>query len=546
MGTVIILTVTTSGVFALLLPLLLLSFWTLQKTYRATSRELKRLEAVARSPLLNIFGEFLRGEAVILGASLNWSPASEGGGGTGTDVSPVERERLATLKLLDNSQRAIFTSNMASQWLALRLQYLGIIVFTVLALFSFLLHLFLLGPSAASQGDLASCSANPSAAPPSGPPSGGDGGTATLTGLILSYSIPIVYSLQGLVGAVTDTEREFISMERVQEYMDLPGEDPTDEGTLIDALTRTTQLGDPPAAKVWKKIPHHNGVEFKDVSVAYPPQAGSTCLSGGSPPLALSHVSFTLTPGQSLGVCGRTGSGKSTLLASLWRLVPLLGGKITLGGEDTSQVPLRDLRSLAVIVPQEPLLLKGSIRFNLDPWGVFSDEALWEAAMSCGLAATLVGIGERGGNDVGLGDSPPKGRQKKEHKEELLEMVVEEGGRNLSLGQQQLVCLSRALLRQAPLVALDEAASATDSATDEALGIVLKGGAFKNTTLIVVAHRLSSILGLDRVLVLHMGRVAEFGPPGLLLATGAALGENAREDGPGALYLLSQAAGARH
>ena len=172
-------------------------------------------------------------------------------------------------------------------------------------------------------------------------------------------------------------------------------------------------------------------------------------------------------------------------------------------------------------MPQEPLLLRGSLRFNLDPSGALPSGDLRRALRECGLADTLQLAG---------GADP-------------LAFEVEDEGRNLSLGQRQLVCLARALLRRAPLIALDEAASAAAAAAEAALLAALQRDAFRGATRLVVSHRIRSVVGLDAVMVLHGGRVAEVGPPAQLLARGRALGASARQDGEGALLLLAQAAG---
>ena len=234
LGTVVILGVSTFGLFLLLLPILCLSFLHLQTRYRATSRELKRLDSTTRSPLLTQFLDMRKGEAVLLAASLHRP----------LPASPVERERLRGLAHLDHSQRTTFTSSMAGQWLGLRLQLLGILILGVLCLFCFLLRLF----STPAQAALYDDACPPPAAPAQGsssssscccspaPSASTNLGSASVAGLVLSLSLPVVYQLQGLLGAFTDTEKEFISVERTLEYASLCPEDAASSRSMATAL----------------------------------------------------------------------------------------------------------------------------------------------------------------------------------------------------------------------------------------------------------------------------------------------------------------------
>jgi ATP-binding cassette subfamily C (CFTR/MRP) protein 10 len=510
-GTVVVLAFSTSGLFLLLLPLLVVAFLRLQTKYRATSRELKRLDSVTRSPLLTQFGDMQRGEAVLRAAGAN----RRGGG-----RCAVRREVDRTVALLDASQRTMFASNMASQWLAMRLQGLGMLVLGLLSLFALLLRMYA-NAGAAAGADDGGCAGAGGGGGGGGGGATPDSGAAGMAGLSLSYALPIIYALQGLIGAFADCEKEFVAVERAGEYIDVAPEDAACAEEMGAALAVGCAAG---AARAGAGAPVHLlppplpphapplSLEVRDVTVRYP----------GAPAPALAGASVAVPAGGSLGVVGRTGSGKSTLLAALWRLVPLAGGSVWVGGEDAGALPLRELRARAAIVPQEPLLLRGTLRFNLDPTGTLPDGELLRAAAECGLAGTLA---ERGGGA------------------ELLTLPVEDEGRNLSLGQRQLVCLARALLRRAPLIALDEAASAADGASEAALIAALQRDAFRGATRVVVSHRLRSVLGLDAVLVLAGGRVAEAGPPAALLERGRALGAAARSDGEGALFLLARAAG---
>ena len=237
-------------------------------------------------------------------------------------------------------------------------------------------------------------------------------------------------------------------------------------------------------------------------------------------------------------MCGRTGSGKSTLLSALWRLVPS-EGRVSLGGQDLSTLPLATLRAALCIVPQEPLLLQGSLRFNLDPWGAAQDSALLSALQRCGLGASLLttlhhqqqrqveaaAAAAAAGGGGGAG-----GKEAQPQLLTVLDVSVEAGGGNLSLGQQQLVCLARAMLRPhpPPLICLDEAASTVDAQTQALLALALKEG-FPGSTVLVVAHKLESILDFDAVMVLDRGCILEMGPPQALLQQGGAFARLVQE-----------------
>ena len=512
LGTVVILGVSTYGLFLLLLPLLCVSFLRLQARYRATSRELKRVDATTRSPLLTQFADLRRGEAVLLAASLNRAPTAA--------ASPLHRERALGLALLDRSQRTTFASGMAGQWLGLRLQLLGMLVLGILCVFCFLLRVFSLPQAAAlfDDGCPAPAAGGGACAPPAtGASASASLGSASVAGLILSLSLPVVYQLQGLLGAFTDTEKEFISVERTLEYAALPAEDAASAPAMTQALqdgsanasvSSATAAAAPGAPLLplppqpWQ--PPHHGLTLEGVRVTYPGAA--------APALQLS---LQLPAGTRLGVVGRTGSGKSTLLALLWRLVPCAQGRVLLGGVDTASVPLAALRAALCIVPQEPLLLKGSLRFNLDPWGSEGSGALEAASAASGLRDSLqpLALQAAAAEDGGGGGSSSSSSS-------LLDLHIEEGGRNLSLGQQQLVCLTRAMLRAPPLLALDEAAAAADARTHALLqgALMQRSGGLARTTVVLVAHRLESVLGCDQVLVLQGGEAVELGPPQELLA----------------------------
>jgi ATP-binding cassette subfamily C (CFTR/MRP) protein 1 len=211
---------------------------------------------------------------------------------------------------------------------------------------------------------------------------------------------------------------------------------------------------------------------------------------------ALKSVSFTIKGGEKIGVVGRTGSGKSTLMLALFRLVELDAGSILFDGLDTRQLALGDLRRQITMVPQDPTLFEGTVRGNLDPRDEVSDEAVLAALEEVKLTQQLASLSPTG---------------------EPLQCPVAQRGANLSVGERQLMCLARALLRKSPLLLVDEASANVDSDVDANIQSTLRNG-FPTSTVICIAHRLGSILDSDRVLVMDQGVVREFDSPENLLA----------------------------
>ncbi|KAH9118795.1 hypothetical protein AeMF1_008227 [Aphanomyces euteiches] len=205
--------------------------------------------------------------------------------------------------------------------------------------------------------------------------------------------------------------------------------------------------------------------------------------------LVLNDIAFAVEPGHQVGICGRTGSGKSSLMAALFRMVPSSSGRITIDGVDIASVSLKSLRSGLTIIPQDPVLFSGSIRLNLDPTNDADDADLWTVLKR-----------------VHLSDAIPS-----------LEFEIAEKGSNLSVGQRQLVCIARALLRRSKVVVLDEATANIDPESDRLIQQTMRE-CFENVTRLIIAHRLDTILDSDRILVLDAGTVKEYGTPSELLA----------------------------
>ena len=217
----------------------------------------------------------------------------------------------------------------------------------------------------------------------------------------------------------------------------------------------------------------------------------------------LTDLSLSLEPGERVGVVGRTGAGKSSLTLALFRVLEAEAGEVILDGQNIAGLGLQKLRRSITIIPQDPVLFSSTLRFNLDPSKEYPDQRILECLQ-------LAGLGDAGSD---------------------LDVEVQERGENFSVGQRQLICLARALLRSSRILVLDEATAAVDPDTDAVVQRTVREQ-FEGCTVVTIAHRLNTVLDSDRVLVLEAGRVKEIGPPDQLLA-----------DSNSALYSLAAHAG---
>ena len=285
-----------------------------------------------------------------------------------------------------------------------------------------------------------------------------------------------------------------MSVLRITEITDLDasGKMPREQSNPGEALVSKTTKSLLPLSStsdhglVESKWPWEGNVKFKDVSLRYNPVS----------PLILKDLSIDVPAGTTLGVVGRTGSGKSSLLLSLFRILEIEGkGSIEIDGIDIRAVSLTTLRDSLSIIPQDPVLFAGTLFFNLDASGKSSHKSAWDALRKA--SPELADIFQKGDG---------------------LDTIISEGGKNLSVGQRQLVCLARALLRKSKILVLDEATSSVDSKTDAQVQATIREQFVENgVTVITVAHRLDTVLGYDKIVVLGAGSVLEYGSPSQLL-----------------------------
>ena len=209
--------------------------------------------------------------------------------------------------------------------------------------------------------------------------------------------------------------------------------------------------------------------------------------------LVLKKISFQVKPYEKIGVVGRTGAGKSSLTLALFRLIEPVHGTIFIDRINVSKIGLYDLRSKLTIIPQDPTLFTGTLRFNLDPFNKYLDNEIWTSLELAHLKSFVQSLDKQ------------------------LNHQITEGGDNLSAGQKQLICLARALLRKSKILILDEATASIDTETDDLIQETIRKE-FKECTIVSIAHRLNTIIDYDKILVMNQGEIAEFDSPQALLS----------------------------
>ncbi|XP_038134547.1 multidrug resistance-associated protein 9 [Cyprinodon tularosa] len=288
----------------------------------------------------------------------------------------------------------------------------------------------------------------------------------SLKGLALSYTIQLTGMLQYVVRQSTEVEARFNSVERLLEYI-------------------TTCKSEAPRhikeAQIPDGWPKNGAITFQEYKMRY----------RDNTPIVLNGLDFPIRAGEKLGIVGRTGSGKSSLGVALFRLVEPARGTISIDGVDIAAIGLRDLRSKLSIIPQDPVLFTGTVRYNLDPFDQYTDEEIWTVLQKTYMKDSIIRL------------------------EGKLEAKVLENGENFSVGERQLMCMARALLRNSKIILLDEATASIDSETDALIQNTIKE-AFQDCTMLTIAHRINTVMHADRILVMDNGKAAELGPPDVL------------------------------
>lgn len=451
----------TSPWFLLVMFPIFYGFMQMYYHFAAVSSDLKRLESVSRSPIYASLSEVLSGLDTI----------------RAYDDTP--RFLLSHRRRMEYNMKFYFHLWMCMSWVTARLEITTSMILVVISLLAVGLR-----------GTVSPIS----------------------LGLALSYGLQLTALFQRCVQVTIDVATYMTSTERIFEYYTIEGEKNTSEGIATDnekvkalddvidiemkgiemsAIKETAfTASDLSSAQTWlqnkelQNWPSGGKIEFRNVYMQY----------RDNPPV-LNGITFSVNEGERVGICGRTGSGKSSILMTLFRIVQLLKGSILIDNHDITTVPLQILRRRIAIIPQDPVLFSGSIRFQLDPFNEFTDEKIWGALSEVSMKDYV--------------ESTP-------HK---LDEILYERGENLSQGQRQLLCIARALLRKSKIIVIDEGTSAVDPHTDNVIQEVLKANTDNNkSTILTVAHRLSTIVNYDKVLVLRDGVVVEFDTPNNLIA----------------------------
>ncbi|CAH8502356.1 unnamed protein product [Heterobilharzia americana] len=468
LGALCIVCISLPTLIFFLLPLVFI-FWSIQRQYRGAARDLKRISSIVRSPVYAHYTDSLSGLAVIRGL--------------GQEI----RFRQMTASKLNDQIRAELASLAAGSWLSVRLQLIGTGVIASVVGVSLVGRLFNWTQVAA-------------------------------IGLSTTYALNIAGLMTSTVYDMTETEKNLVAVERCQELTD---DTPIEYDTISVKPTapqpRSSSHNHLRLPKQRKSgitypiglplnWPASGSVYFSNVSLTYRRNYQSAIKQSFK---ALEDINFTIKAGEFVGIVGRTGSGKSSLIKVLMRLVDHLPGphtnqyianqigfvgatgQVFVDGVDIRTIPLGLLRSQILTICQEPFLFSGCLRDNLDPENHLDDSILEEVLLKCQLAENRLQASEWLTRNVG------------------------ESGRHVSVGQRQLICLARALLRQPrpKIICLDEATASVDNKCEEIIHQILEQE-FQGATVLLIAHRLSSVRRLcSRVIVMQSGRIIADGPP---------------------------------
>ncbi|KAM6464847.1 ATP-binding cassette sub-family C member 8 isoform 3-T3 [Liasis olivaceus] len=346
------------------------------------------------------------------------------------------RFKQKLLEYTDSNNIASLFLTAANRWLEVRMEYIGACVVLIAAVASI---------TSSLHNNLSS----------------------GLVGLGLTYALMVSNYLNWMVRNLADMELQLGAVKRLNGFIKTEAENY--EGLLSPA-------------QIPQNWPDQGEIQIQNLSVRY----DSTLKP------VLKHVSAHISPGQKIGICGRTGSGKSSFSLAFFRMVDAFEGRIIIDGIDIAKLPLQTLRSRLSIILQDPILFSGTIRFNLDPEKKCTDSTLWEALEIAQLKHVVKAL--------------PGG----------LDAIVTEGGENFSQGQRQLFCLARAFVRKTSILIMDEATASIDMATENILQKVAMT-AFADRTVVTIAHRVHTILNADMIIVMKRGVILEYDKPEALL-----------------------------
>ncbi|KNA04997.1 hypothetical protein SOVF_194530 [Spinacia oleracea] len=374
--------------------------------------------------------ELMRLNGITKSMVANYLAESVAGGMTIRAFEEEDRFFSKILDLIDTNASPFFHNFAANEWLIQRIEILSVTVLAAAAL-----CMVLLPPGTFSSGFI---------------------------GMALTYGLALNIGMVNSIQYQCTLANYIISVERINQYMDIHSEPPE-----IIKGNRPPQN--------WPSV---GKVEICNLHIRYRPDT----------PLVLKGITCTFQGGDKIGIVGRTGSGKTTLVGALFRLVEPVEGKIIVKGIDICSIGLRDLRSNLGIIPQDPTLFNGTVRFNMDPLCQSNDEEIWEVLEKCQLKEDVL------------------------EKELGLDSSVLEDGSNWSMGQRQLFCLGRALLRRSKVLVLDEATASIDNATDMIVQKTIRRE-LTDCTMITVAHRIPTVMDCTKILDISDGKLVEYDEP---------------------------------
>ena len=290
--------------------------------------------------------------------------------------------------------------------------------------------------------------------------------SASAVAIIYTYCDKMKSSLIGGLHTLTSYENSMIGYERCVEYTKCPSEAPKKKVT-------DDVLGS------W---PHKGKIEFINFSVKYRPDTE----------IVLKDINFVIQGKEKVGIVGRTGSGKSTITLCLFRILEATEGRIMIDDVDISSIGLDKLRNNLTIIPQDPALMEGTLRYNIDPLDKCSDN-------------DIIRIMEKIGFDYII-----------KRNNQGLQQEIAEGGSNLSVGEKQLICITRAILRKSKIIIMDEATASIDYKTEEMIQKAISD-LLNDSTFITIAHRIKTIINYDKILTLDNGRIVDYDSPKNLL-----------------------------
>ncbi|WP_161597628.1 ABC transporter ATP-binding protein [Fluviispira multicolorata] len=287
-------------------------------------------------------------------------------------------------------------------------------------------------------------------------------------GFLMSLTIGLDATMQWLTRSLSMIESKMVSVERVIEYKSLPSEHIEHKVTIKSLKNDWPQEGE---------------IILENIQASYRKDL----------PIVINNLSLRFEAGKKTGIIGRTGAGKSTLFQAFFRMLYLHTGRILIDGIDITQLPLEEARSAFAIVPQEPHLFSGTLKYNLDRTGKYTEDQMWEALKEVQLKDYIETLPNR------------------------LNYILTERGHNFSVGQRQLICMARAILSNAKIILMDEATASVDMETEGLIQETLKK-AFAHKTVIIIAHRLETLKNADNVVVLGNGQLVDYGTPAKILS----------------------------